>query len=66
MNLATVSKTQNIARLQGKMFIYHLKTKPGDDFTKCNKVLNPRSISYTELHDAQGIARLCYDCRKEQ
>jgi hypothetical protein len=63
-----VSKTQNLRMLKGFNFRYHIRatTKAGGFLNKtvCGKRFQVQLITYTELHNADGIASLCHDCRE--
>jgi hypothetical protein len=55
-----ISKTQNIARLKGDSFIYHL-TRSNSKITRCG-IPNCRKLTYTEAHTSDGIALTCDNC----
>lgn len=63
-----VSHKQNLLRLKGFNFIYHMRasSKTGAflNRTVCGKSFRIQLITYTELHNASGMARMCIDCRE--
>lgn len=68
-----VSPSQDYKRIKGKMFKYHIRatSKTGAflNRTLCGNgkyVKQNILITYTELHNASGIAKLCSFCRNKQ
>jgi hypothetical protein len=57
-----ISRTQNIERLKGNRFVYHLKHYKYNSARCGFGNLDQRKLTYTEAHNAKGAAVACLNC----
>ena len=58
-----ISKEQNVKRIAGKQFLYHVRNPEYGQLALCGIRLE-RRVTYVEVHKAKGAALLCANCRR--